>query len=59
MESFRSEIENPIVQKDIIELGKKIAAFRNNEIDEDRLRCSFLDARRALSSGPALAARCL
>lgn len=38
MESFRSEIENPIVHKDIIELGKKIAAFRNNEIDEDRFR---------------------
>lgn len=38
MESFRSEIENPIVHKDIIELGKKIAAFRNHEMDEDRFK---------------------
>lgn len=38
MESFRSEIENPIVHKDIIELGQKIAAFHNHEMDEDRFK---------------------
>ena len=38
MESFISEIENPVVQKDIIELGEKIAAFNNGTIDTDKFR---------------------
>ncbi len=38
MESFRSEIENPIVHKDILELATKIAAFKNHEMDEDRFK---------------------
>ena len=38
MQSFRSEIENPIVERDIIDLEKKIQQFYNGEIDEDRFR---------------------
>lgn len=38
MQSFRTEIENPIVQKDIIELEKKIRLFREGRIDEERFR---------------------
>ena len=38
MESFRSEIENPIVQKDIIDLERKIALFRDGKIDDERFR---------------------
>ena len=29
MQSFRTEIENPVVEKDIIELANKIAHFKN------------------------------
>ena len=38
MESFRTEIENPIVQKDIIDLEKKIALFKEGKIDDERFR---------------------
>ncbi len=38
MQSFRTELENPVVEKDIIELEKKINAFKNGEMDEDRFR---------------------
>lgn len=38
MESFRTEIENPVVQKDIIELEKKIRAFRDGHLDEEKFR---------------------
>ena len=38
MESFRTEIENPIVQKDIIDLERKIALFRDGKIDDDSFR---------------------
>jgi len=38
MQSFRTEIENPIVEKDIIELADKIALFHNHKIDEERFR---------------------
>ena len=38
MESFRTEIENPIVQKDIIDLERKIALFREGKIDDERFR---------------------
>lgn len=38
MQSFRTEIENPIVERDIIELAKKIEAFNNGTIDEEKFR---------------------
>ena len=38
MLSFRTEIENPLVQKDIIELERKIQLYRNGEVDEDGFR---------------------
>lgn len=38
MKSFRTEIENPVVEKDIIELADKIELFRNGKIDEERFR---------------------
>ena len=38
MQSFRTEIENPIVEKDIVELADKIAAFNNLQIDEEKFR---------------------
>jgi len=38
MLSFRTEIENPLVQKDIIELDKKIQLYQHGKIDEDGFR---------------------
>ncbi len=38
MQSFRTEIENPIVEKDIIELEKKIREFKGGSIDEEKFR---------------------
>ncbi|WP_299523445.1 HEPN domain-containing protein [uncultured Lutibacter sp.] len=38
MQSFRSEIENPIVERDIIDLEKKISLFYEGKIDEARFR---------------------
>lgn len=38
MLSFRTEIENPLVQKDIIELDRKIQLYNNGKIDEDGFR---------------------
>ena len=38
MQSFRTELENPLVEKDIIELEKKIHAFRNGTMIEDKFR---------------------
>ncbi len=38
MQSFRTEIENPIVEKDIIELEKKIRLFQEGRINEERFR---------------------
>lgn len=38
MESFRTELENPIVQKDIIDLEKKINDFRSGKIHDERFR---------------------
>ena len=42
MQSFRTEIENPIVEKDIIDLEKKISLFYEGKIDEERFR-SFME----------------
>lgn len=41
MQSFRSELEdlnNPIVEKDILELGQKIAQFKEGNLDEEKFR---------------------
>lgn len=38
MQSFRTEIENPVVEKDIIELEKKIRQFKGGEVDEEKFR---------------------
>ncbi len=38
MQSFRTEIENPIVEKDILELEKKIRLFQEGRINEERFR---------------------
>ncbi|MBE0392632.1 Sulfite reductase [Flavobacterium sp. PL0002] len=38
MKSFRTEIENPIVQKEIIDLERKIALFKDGKIDDERFR---------------------
>ena len=38
MKSFITEIENPVVEKDIIELADKIAQYNNLQIDEEKFR---------------------
>ena len=38
MQSFRTEIENPVVEKDIIELANKIELFHKGKIDEEKFR---------------------
>ncbi len=38
MKSFRTEIEDPIVEKDIIELEQKIHQFKEGNIDEEKFR---------------------
>ncbi len=38
MQSFRTEIEDPIVERDIIELAKKIELFHKGKIDEEKFR---------------------
>ena len=38
MKSFRTELENPIVERDILELERKIHAYRQGQIDEERFR---------------------
>ena len=38
MQSFRTEIENPIVEKDIIELAQKIEQFKEGKLDEEKFR---------------------
>ncbi len=38
MQSFRSEFENERVEKDIIELEKKIRLFKEGKVDEERFR---------------------
>ncbi|WP_420321685.1 HEPN domain-containing protein [Flagellimonas sp.] len=38
MKSFRTEIESPIVEKDIIELERKIRQFKGGELDEEKFR---------------------
>jgi len=38
MQSFRTELENPIVEKDIIDLEKKIRDFREGKIHDEKFR---------------------
>jgi len=38
MQSFRTELENPIVEKDIIDLEKKIREFRQGKIHDEKFR---------------------
>lgn len=38
MQSFRTELENPIVERDIIELEKKIKEFRDGKIPDEKFR---------------------
>ncbi|WP_282142643.1 HEPN domain-containing protein [Cellulophaga baltica] len=38
MQSFRIEIENPVVEKDIIDLANKIDMFHNGKLDEEKFR---------------------
>ena len=45
MQSFRSELEdlnNPVVEKDILDLEKKIRLFREGKIDDDKFRSLHL-----------------
>lgn len=38
MQSFRTELENPVVEKEIIELEQKIRLYQNGGIQEDKFR---------------------
>lgn len=38
MESFRTELENPVVQQDILDLEKKIKLFKDGKMDEEKFR---------------------
>ncbi len=38
MKSFRTELENPIIEKDILELERKIFEYKNGKVDEERFR---------------------
>lgn len=38
MQSFRTELENPVVERDIIELEKKILLFREGKIPDEKFR---------------------
>ena len=38
MQSFRTELENPVVEKDIINLEKQIRAFREGKIHDEKFR---------------------
>ena len=38
MQSFRTELENPLVEKDILELERKIRGFKEGKIPEEKFR---------------------
>lgn len=38
MQSFQTELENPLVERDIIELEKKIRLFREGKMDDEKFR---------------------
>ena len=51
MQSFRTEIENPVVEKDILELERKIHEFHEGKLDEEKFRRSSF-GKRSLWSAP-------
>ncbi len=38
MQSFRTELENPVIERDIIELEEKIRSFHSGKIDPEKFR---------------------
>lgn len=38
MQSFRTELENPVVEKDILDLARKIELFKFGKVDEEQFR---------------------
>src|SRR5207237_8161134 len=38
MQSFRTELENPLVERDIVELERKIKEFRDGKIPDEKFR---------------------
>ena len=38
MKSFRTEVENPVVEYDKLELERKIFEFKGGKLDEERFR---------------------
>jgi sulfite reductase (ferredoxin) len=38
MQSFRTELENPLVEKDVVDLARKIELFREGKIHEEKFR---------------------
>ncbi len=38
MQSFRTELENPVVEEELLELGQKIAKYKSGVIPEDRFK---------------------
>ena len=50
MRSFQTEIEDPIVEKDILELEKKIHQFKEGKLDEEKFRSLRLGAWRLWSA---------
>jgi sulfite reductase (ferredoxin) len=38
MQSFRTELENPVVEKDILDLEKKIRLYREGKLDPEKFR---------------------
>ncbi|MET4083398.1 sulfite reductase (ferredoxin) [Pedobacter sp. UYP30] len=38
MQTFRTELENPVVSQDIIDLAKKINEFRNGKLHDDKFK---------------------
>ena len=38
MQSFRTEIENPVVEKDILDLERRIRQFKEGNVDEEKFR---------------------
>ncbi len=38
MQSFRTELENPVIEKDILDLDKKIRMYREGKITDEKFR---------------------
>lgn len=50
MQSFRTELENPLVQKEIIDLEKKIHLFQEGKVDENVLESLRLCAEEFMDN---------